>query len=122
MKKRFFIAIKKYLIVLSVLVAYLVWVLLTDIKLPCMIYQLTGFQCSACGITRMFLSILKFDFVSAFFFNPYLFVSLPILAVCILVTEINYIRNGKYNFRVVKYILFAELIGFIVFGVLRNVV
>ena len=120
MKKRFFIAIKKYLIILSVLVAYLIWIFLTDIKIPCITYKITGFQCPSCGITRMFLAILKFDFVSAFNYNAYIFVNLPFVAICILATEINYIKNNKYDFRILKYILIVELIGFVIFGILRN--
>ena len=123
MKKRFFIAIKKYLIIFAVLFAYLIWIFVTDIKFPCLFHQLTGFQCSGCGMTRMCLSLLKLDFKSAFYYNPYIFVTSPIILACFLIPEINYIRKGKYTIsKFMCAVIIAELVGFVVFGILRNVV
>ena len=122
MKKRLLKASTKYIIIFSVLLAYLIWILLTDIKLPCMIYQLTGYQCPGCGITRMFLSLLEFDFKSAFNHNPFLFIVIPLNLFCILYLEINYILKGKYRFGIIKYFLYLEVVGFILFGILRNVI
>ena len=122
MKKRLLKASTKYVIVLSVLLAYLIWILLTDIKFPCMIYQLTGYQCPGCGITRMCLSLVEFDFKSAFYYNPFLFITAPLNLFCILYLEINYILKGKYRFGIIKYFLYLEVVGFILFGILRNVI
>lgn len=122
MKKRLLKASKKYIIIFSVLFAYLIWVLLTDIKIPCLIFQLTNYQCASCGLTRMCLSLFKLDFKSAFYYNPFLLITLPFNAFCISYTEINYIRQGKYKIGIFKYFLYIEVIGFVIFGILRNVI
>lgn len=121
MKKRFFSVVKRYGAILLVLVSYLIWILITDIKIPCIIYQLTSFKCPSCGITRMCLSMARFDFMSAFLYNPYLFFALPIALFCNLIGEIRYIKTGNYSLGKLKYILFLLLVGFVSFGILRNI-
>ena len=122
MKKRIFNVLNRYAIILSVLLAYLVWILITDIKIPCIIYQITSFQCPSCGLTRMCLSLFRFDFKSAFYYNPYLFVTLPIILFCLIYPEVNYIKYGKYHLGKVKYLFYAEIFGLVVFGILRNAI
>ena len=120
MKKRFFEAIKKHLIILSVLLAYLIWILITDIKIPCLVYELTSFQCPGCGMTRMVLSLLKLDFKSAFSYNPFILVTSPIILLCLIYPDVNYIKNGKYDLGKLSYLLYAEVAGLVIFGILRN--
>lgn len=47
----------------------------------CPFYYWTGFQCPACGTQRAMHQLLHFHFKEAFAYNPFLFVSLPYLAV-----------------------------------------
>ena len=122
MQKRFFKAMKKYLIILSVLLAYLIWILLTDIKIPCIVYQITGFQCAGCGITRMCLSLLQLDFKDAFYYNSFILVTLPVILACFIYADINYIRNGVYKLGKLRYVLYLEAIGLAVFTVIRNII
>ncbi len=120
MKKRLFNVLKRYGVILIVLLGYLAWVLITDIKIPCLIYQITSFKCPSCGITRMCLSLARFDFKSAFNYNPYLFVTLPIAAFCVAFGEVEYIRKGKFRLGKLKYLMMVAVIGFVIFGILRN--
>lgn len=45
--------------------------------LRCPFNYLTGYDCPFCGVQRMCLAILHGDFVSAFFYNPVVFVLIP---------------------------------------------
>lgn len=47
--------------------------------IPCFFHEITGLYCPGCGITRMCLSILEFDFYQAFRFNPFLFLLSPFI-------------------------------------------
>lgn len=43
---------------------------LSYLKVPCVFLTLFHVPCPGCGITRAFLSLLKFNFKDAFFYNP----------------------------------------------------
>ena len=53
----------------------------TPFSIPCIFLTLFGIYCPGCGITRMMMYILELDFPAAAASNPFLFVSLPFLAV-----------------------------------------
>ena len=121
MKERLRYTIKKYSIILSVGVIYLVWVLITDLRIPCPLFSLTGYQCPGCGVTRMISHIARLNFKTAFDYNPYLFVTaLPILSI-IFIGEYRYVRYGKREMGLERYFILPLLIGALIFGVLRNI-
>ena len=55
---------------LTVGLAYLVWLLLTDLRIPCLFYEWTGLPCPGCGTTRMFLALSRLEFGTAFRYHP----------------------------------------------------
>ena len=122
MKKRLLKVLVIILFLLSLLFGYYFLHQKTGFSIPCVFNELMGVNCPGCGITRMFLSLLEFDFKSAFYYNPFLFIVIPLNLFCILYLEINYILKGKYRFGIIKYFLYLEVVGFILFGILRNVI
>ena len=110
----------KYAVLMFIGTAYLVWVLITDIRIPCPFYLLTNLYCPGCGITRMLMSIAKLDFYSAFYYNPLLFVTLRFILAVLVVSEVRYVKNGERTIGVLKYFLYAELILLLLFGIIRN--
>lgn len=51
--------------------------ILLNINMPaCYIKKFAGIDCPTCGGTRMVLSLLKFQPINAFFYNPFLFLVL----------------------------------------------
>jgi len=48
---------------------------------PCIFYHITGLPCPACGLTRAFISLARFDLRQAFAYHPLLFLVpfLPLL-------------------------------------------
>ena len=61
--------LKIYGFVLGIGFAYVVWLRLTGIGIPCVVNTATGMLCPGCGISRMFLSLLKLDFPAAWHYN-----------------------------------------------------
>ncbi len=114
--------ITKIAILVLLGIGYAIFVHLTGLAIPCPLHLLTGWQCPGCGVTRMFLALLRFDFSTAYQYNPALFVLTPILGVVFLVHIVNYVRTGNRQLgrfsNIVLYICVGVLL---VFGILRNV-
>ena len=87
--------IKKYAILLGIGLAYLIFVLIAGFGIPCIFHLITGLQCPGCGISRMFVSLAKLDFVSAFKYNSFVFITGPFLLAYVIANEIKYIVTGN---------------------------
>ena len=55
---------------------YASWVLLTGKFIECFYWKATGYLCPGCGLTRMFISLIKLDVAAAFNYNPVMFIVL----------------------------------------------
>ena len=120
-KQRLKKSLVKYAIVFGIALAYLVFVLITDAGIPCIFNKLTGLKCVGCGISRMLISIVKLDFASAFRYNPFLFVTGPILIAYFIISEIRYVIYGAEKMGKWDIILWTELALAILYGILRNI-
>lgn len=121
MQKRFFRILKKYLIVLGAGILYFVFTSVTKIGIPCPFRLITGFQCPGCGISRMLISLVHLDFVSAYHYNPFILLTSPIILFIIVYSDYRYIKTGDGSFGKWNFILMAELAGLLIFGILRNI-
>lgn len=103
--------------------AYAVLFSKTGIGIPCIFRKITGLMCPGCGTTRMLVSLLKLDFVSAWSYNPVVLCMLPVGAVLFALGLKRYIADGvnrmtKYE-TFTEYIMIAVLVGF---GIVRNII
>lgn len=121
MKKRTF---KLFTATIVLIVAGILYYFLnkyTGFAIPCVFNLVTGLQCPGCGITRMLFSLLRLDFANAFYYNPAIMISLPLLIVLATAILIEYIKNGKMLNKKWSNICFYFLIAyFIIFAILRN--
>lgn len=120
MRERLIKTIKKYAVLLVIGTAYLIWVFCTDIKIPCVFHLLTGYDCPACGVTRMLTSIAKFRFAEAYAYNPFLFLHLPIILFCLGYSDVRYIKTGNRTLGKLSIVLWIEIALLLLFGILRN--
>ena len=120
-KQRLRKTIIKYGTIFGIAFIYLIFVLLTNIKIPCLFYELTGFKCVGCGVTRLFVSVAHLDFISAFKYNPYLFITGPFLITFLFFSELKYIRTGSSDMGKWEIFIWVEIALALVFGVIRNV-
>ena len=67
--------VRKLLIFPALALMYAVLYLLDA---TCIIKHFTGIECPGCGLTRAWLSVMRFDLVTAFQYNP-MFWSVPII-------------------------------------------
>lgn len=89
--------------------------------IPCPVHNFTGFKCPGCGVSRMFISLMKLDFKSAFEANRLLLVTLPVIASLLFVYFFRYIKTGSRKISKAENIIYIVLIIlFLIFGVVRN--
>lgn len=121
-KTRLHKTLRKYAVVLLIGGVYFLWLLLTDIKIPCLIKLRTGWECPACGITRMLLALARLDFVTAYRCNPCLLFCLPIVLFLLGYSEYNYVKNGKQSLGKARPLVWILIAVLLVYGVVRNIV
>lgn len=111
--------IRIYAWTLSIGLLYFLWGQLTGLYIPCLHYLTTGTLCAGCGITRMFLALLRLDFAAAWHYNGAvlaLFAFWNIVAVCLFFGKPKFLRHPR-----ILYILLALTMGVLfVFGIIRN--
>lgn len=124
-KQVLFLSMKKnktIIITLIILGFYLIQSHFTHKFIPCIFHEVTGLYCPGCGVTRMFLSLLKGDIKQAFFYNQLLFISLPFFLILI---GNNFIANLQEKTPLYKkipnqiYIFYIILL--LLFMIIRNI-
>ena len=73
---------------------YALWVRLTGLAVPCPFRTVTGWLCPGCGVTRLCLALLRWDWAAAWDANPVLLLTLPVLAVLGVRMAARYVREG----------------------------
>lgn len=116
---KLFSFMKKFVVVLFLLVLYLVIAGYFNIYIPCPIKAITGFYCPGCGITRMIKSLFELDFYAAFRYNPLLFISLPFDL--FLYFDYVFRKNKSLYKKIPELVWYIIIILLIVYGILRNI-
>ena len=108
-------------IIVAICIAYLFFVRITGLGIPCFIKVITGFKCPGCGITTMIVEMTRLHFDKAFEANAFLFVTWPVILL-----EIIYDRYRKSKGKELPawniIILVIYLILLIGWGIVRNVI
>lgn len=87
----------------------------------CPMHDLLRVYCPLCGGSRAILSLLRFDFATAFRSNPAVLLSLPVLLFYYVRALIVFVRGGAFSFRLPRKWTVALLCLFAAFFLLRNV-
>lgn len=89
--------------------------------IPCPVHYFTGFKCPGCGVSRMFISLMKLDFISAFEANRLLLLTLPVIVILLAVYFVRYVRTGSKRVSKTESLIYIVLIVlFLVYGIVRN--
>ena len=89
------------------------------ISIPCVFYELTGFYCPGCGITRVIMSLIHGEIYQAFRYNMILFLDVPVL---IILYVINLkIGKDKRVRKCINAVVTVLLVITILFVILRNI-
>ena len=91
--------------------------------IPCVFYEVTGWQCPGCGVSRMCLSLLRLDFHGAFEANPVLLLLLPLLIAVAVDSIVRYVRTGSLRTKGWSAIsVWIAVVILLVFGIFRNLI
>lgn len=58
---------------------YLIFVMITDMGIPCPFRFITHLYCPGCGLTRMIVNLVRLDFYGAFRSNMFIFCAWPVI-------------------------------------------
>lgn len=91
-----------------------------NIGVVCPFKAIFDWDCPGCGGTRMAVAILQGNFYQAFRWNPFIFITAPVLAVIFIYQSYLFIfKNKIINWLDIFLIAYAILL--IAFGILRNI-
>lgn len=100
---------------------YVFFIKITGFQIPCFFYLFTGLYCPGCGISRMCLFLLQFEFSKAFRANQLLFLCLPFFVIIALWMIYRYIRYGIIKTgKIMTGCLIIFIVLFLAFGIVRN--
>ncbi len=91
--------IKNTAVILAVGLLYAVFIKITGWALPCFFWKLTGKVCPGCGVTRMCMALLRFDFKAAAGHNLLLMVLSPFLIAYGIYRARAYVLHGGSTFQ-----------------------
>lgn len=121
-KKRIKKIFKALFVVFTAGIAYGVITGWLGFGIPCPFHFFTGLKCPGCGVSRMFISLIKFDFQSAFYANRLLFITFPVILCLIGVNLFRYISVKPMRVSRTENIIYIILTSlFLIFGAVRNV-
>lgn len=86
-----------------------------------------GFQCPACGGTRCIRAMAAGEWAVAFSYNGYIFITVMLAGMLLLALNLGYVCSVSQCRKLVQRIPVPRLVifwavGFVLFGVLRNLV
>lgn len=115
MKKR----VKTLLVLFILGLAYLIFIRISGVCIPCFFEKITGWRCPGCGITTLFYRLSIFDFKTAFRANMFLFVTWPFIAFEVIYDFILSLRKKKMP-RANSVALYVYIGLLVAWGVVRN--
>jgi hypothetical protein len=102
-------------------ILYCILMLVSDIRIPCIFYKITGVQCPGCGMSRAILALMHGKWKQAFYYNRLSITLLPVLLLYLLYRSKKYIDDGRVNFHLWEIVfLLCSFIVTIGYGVTRN--
>lgn len=112
----------KYKECLILLTFFLIIIILyyLNIPIPCLFNKITNLKCPGCGITRMFISLFKLDFIAAFKYNQLCFIYLILFYIYIIYIYISYLLKKEYK-KITNKTINILLVITIIFGIIRNI-
>jgi len=111
--------VRIYLCLVSVAVAYSLFVGLTGLGIPCYYLSVHGHACPGCGLSRMLFSLMKLQFGRAFWYNPVGFVAFwswnTVAALCWW-GKVPFVKKPLFAYS----LLSLTMVAFLIQGFLRN--
>lgn len=111
--------LKTLILLIALGCIYALIVRYTNFCIPCFFNSITGLKCPGCGITHVFLCLMRFDFRNAFLSNIFLFTTSPIL---LLILILNIFCNPEIRKKpFTRRLTFLYLISLLIWAIVRNI-
>lgn len=108
------------ILIIIILISFVSLLLGINITIPCIFNKITNLYCPGCGLTRMFMSIIKLDFYQAFRYNPLVFILLIFSSLLLIFNKIyQHITHKKIKIPKSVYIILIFVV--ITYSILRNI-
>ena len=113
---------KKIILLALIFIIYFILVFKFNIYIPCLFHKITNLYCPGCGVTRMFISLLKGNLYQAFRYNMLIFILTPFLMFFIFDYIISRKKqsNALYE-KIPNTIWYILIIVLVIFGIIRNI-
>jgi len=86
----------------------------------CLFKSLTGFPCLTCGMSRLLINLSHFKILTAFYFNPLIFIGIIIILILMLFALISYLFHLPHYHLILTKTEKRLLLAFIILAVLLN--
>lgn len=114
------VALMSVTLIILVLVVLIVYTKVAfDIGVMCPFKEVLGWDCPGCGGTRMAVEILHLNFYQAFRYNPFVFITLPLIATVYVWQSYKFIVHNEILVWLDKFLI-SYAIALMLFGILRN--
>lgn len=121
MRKRLLTLVLSICLILLLGAAY-AFICLHAFSVPCFFNYFTGLYCPGCGISRMFLCLMNFDFFGALHNNCAIIILSPFFAYLFISWSIKYVKTGNKNIsKFQTIVIWTCIAALIIFAVLRNI-
>ena len=101
--------ISRYAIAAAVFVAAY-GVLFYCLDIGCVFLRITGIPCPGCGMTRAAMALMEYNFASAFYYHPAIYILIPVVPFCIFAPKPYFGSKKRQN-------IFIVVTACIVFGI-----
>ena len=89
--------------------------------IPCLFHWITGLQCPGCGVSRMFLCLLRLDLAGAWRYNPAVLCLLPAGLAVGADWAVRYVRTGSKRLAPwANWLVWGMIAVLLIFGIMRN--
>lgn len=123
LRKRVVLLAKVLLILLAVGIVYFTIYTFWGIGILCPLNSLTGLLCPYCGVSRMFISLIKLNFKSALYYNFAFLLLLPIwILIAIFYCREYLISGNKKAKKWIKILIYSSFAIMLIFSILRNTI
>ena len=108
---------------LLIVIIYIIFSNITGFSIPTAYHTLTGFLCPGCGTTRMFKALINGEIIKAFYYNQFVFISLPIFVILFInLVYANFKNIKSWLMKIPNWVYYTYAVLLILFGVIRNII
>ena len=118
--KRLIIALTISFGITAIVGIIVVMKLVFNVGFVCTVHEVTGLNCPGCGATRMAIELIHMNIYQAFRYNPFIFVTAPIIFVVYAWQSAVYVKYNKFLKYLDKFLITYAIL-LLSFGIIRNI-